>query len=180
MPGSPMSMNTTSGENPASFASATWQFSTEKLPAQADGDFFAVSRAYFRRENDGKQFVLVPLAEGAKLNVGDELEVHLSLRTKHAAEYVHLRDPRAAGFEPENAVSAYRWDLGVGYYQEIRDSGANFFFADLPVREYPLAYRVRASMTGTFHVGPATVQSIYAPEFSAYSAGATLVVGAMP
>ena len=162
------------------FASATWQFSTEKLPAQAQGDFFAVSRTYFRRENDGKEFVLVPLAEGAKVNVGDELEVHLSLRTKHAAEYVHLRDPRGAGFEPENAVSAYRWDLGVGYYQEIRDSGANFFFADLPVGEYPLAYRVRASMTGTFHVGPATVQSIYAPEFSAYSTGARLTVGPTP
>ncbi len=162
------------------FASATWQFSTEKVPAQDHGDFFTVSRTYFRRENNGKEFVLAPLAEGAKLNVGDELEVHLSLRTKHAAEYVHLRDPRGAGFEPENAVSAYKWDLSAGYYEEIRDSGANFFFADLPVGEYPLTYRVRASMAGTFHVGPATVQSIYAPEFSAYSAGAALTVRPAP
>lgn len=162
------------------FASATWQFSTEKVPTQASGDFFSVSRAYFRRAHDGKGVVLTPLADGAKLNVGDELEVHLSLRTKHAAEYVHLRDPRGAGFEPEDAVSGYRWDLGVGYYQEIRDSGVNFFFDSLPVGEYPLMYRVRASMAGTFHVGPATVQSIYAPEFNAYSAGAALTVGSPP
>jgi uncharacterized protein YfaS (alpha-2-macroglobulin family) len=108
------------------------------------------------------------------------LEVHLSLGAKHAAEYVHVRDPRGAGFEPENALSGYRWELGVAYYQEIRDSGANFFFADLPAGEYPLSYRVRASMAGTFHVGPATVQSVYAPEFGAYSAGAALTVGLSP
>ena len=47
--------------------------------------------------------------------------MQLSLRTKHAAEYVHLRDPRAAGFEPENAVSSYKWDLGIAWYEETRD-----------------------------------------------------------
>src|SRR5262249_45339414 len=31
------------------FASATWHFSTEKLPAEARGDFFHVERSYFRR-----------------------------------------------------------------------------------------------------------------------------------
>jgi len=162
------------------FASATWQFSTEQPPTRAEGDFFEVSRTYFRRAHDGNEVLLAPLADGAKLAVGDEVEVHLSLRTRHAAEYVHLRDPRGAGFEPENATSGYRWNLGAAYYQEIRDSGANFFFDELPVGEYPLAYRVRASMAGTFHVAPATVQSIYAPEFNAYSAGATLTVNASP
>ena len=31
-------------------------------------------------------------------------------------------------------------------------------------------------MAGTFRVGPATVQSMYAPEFNAYSAGAMLTI----
>ena len=34
------------------FASATWHFSTEKLPAEERGDFFSVSRSYFQRETD--------------------------------------------------------------------------------------------------------------------------------
>jgi len=159
------------------FASATWHFSTETPPKEERGDFFAVSRSYFRRENNGKEFTLSPLREGATLKPGDELEVHLSLRSKHAAEYVHLRDPRGAGFEPENAVSRYKWDLGLSYYEETRDSGANFFFSALPAGEYTFKYRVRANMAGTFQVGPATVQSIYAPEFNAYSTGAVLKVG---
>ncbi|MFP2908131.1 alpha-2-macroglobulin family protein [Pyxidicoccus sp. 3LFB2] len=159
------------------FASATWHFSTEKLPEEERGDFFQVSRRYFRREREGREAVLQPLSEGAALKPGDEVEVHLSLRTKHAAEYVHLRDPRAAGLEPENVQSRHRWDLGIVWYEETRDSGTNFFFEWLPAGEYTFKYRVRANMAGTFRVGPATVQSMYAPEFTAYSTGAVLTVG---
>lgn len=158
------------------FASATWHFSTEKLPPEERGDFFHVSRRYFLRQNTGKEFVLKPLADGARLSPGDEVEVQLSLRSKHEAEYVHLRDPRAAGLEPENQVSRYKWDLGIGWYEEIRDSGTNFFFDRLPPGEYTFKYRLRANMAGTFRVGPATVQSMYAPEFNAYSAGDVLRV----
>jgi uncharacterized protein YfaS (alpha-2-macroglobulin family) len=158
------------------FASATWQFSTEQLPAEAHGDFFSVSRRYFKRETGGREATLTPIKPGAALAVGDEVEVQIALRTKHAAEYVHLRDPRGAGFEPEHAVSSYRYDLGISWYQETRDSGANFFFESLPAGEYTFKYRLRASMAGTFRIGPATVQSMYAPEFNAYSAGSTITV----
>ncbi len=158
------------------FASATWHFSTDRAVEAESGDFFQVSRRYFKRETQGKEVVLKPLADGTPLAVGDQIEVQLSLRSKHEAEYVHLRDPRAAGLEPENAVSRFRWDLGIVWYEETRDSGSNFFFERLPVGEYTFKYRLRANMAGTFRVGPATVQSMYAPEFNAYSAGAVLTV----
>ncbi len=158
------------------FASATWHFSTEKLPEKDRGDFFSVSRRYFRRAAGAGGFTLQPIAEGAAVKPGDEVEVQITLASKHAAEYVHLRDPRAAGLEPEDLVSGYRWDLGVGRYQEARDSGTNFFFEQLPAGEFTLKYRLRANLSGVFRVGPATVQSMYAPEFAAYSAGATLRV----
>ena len=158
------------------FASATWNFSTEKPPAEDRGDFFAVSRRYFKREASASGFTLAPLAEGATLVPGDEVEVQIALSAKHAAEYVHLRDPRAAGLEPGVVVSGYKWDLGISWYEETRDSGTNFFFERLPAGQYTLKYRVRANMAGTFKVGPATVQSLYAPEFNAYSSGAIVTV----
>jgi uncharacterized protein YfaS (alpha-2-macroglobulin family) len=158
------------------FASASWHFSTEKLPEEDRGDFFSVSRKYFKRQPTASGFVLQPLAEGAVLVAGDQVEVRISLRAKQAAEYVHLRDPRAAGLEPENVLSRYKWDLGISWYEETRDSGSNFFFEWLPAGEYAFQYRLRANMAGTFKVGPATVQSMYAPEFAAHSAGATLSV----
>jgi uncharacterized protein YfaS (alpha-2-macroglobulin family) len=160
------------------FASATWSFSTEALPKESRGDLFQVSRTYFKREKGPKDVSLKPLADGTKIEVGDEVEVQLSIRSKAAAEYVHLKDPRGAGFEPEGAVSKFRWNLGIGWYEEYRDSGTNFFFEQLPAGEYTFKYRVRASMAGNFRVGPATLQSMYAPEFTAYSAGHQLPVAA--
>ncbi|RKH71931.1 alpha-2-macroglobulin family protein [Corallococcus aberystwythensis] len=162
------------------FASATWHFSTEELPKEERGDFFQVSRRYFVRIREGTQTLLRPLSDGARLHPGDEVEVQLSLRLKHAAEYVHLRDPRAAGLEPENAQSRHKWDLGIVWYEETRDSGTNFFFEQLPVGEYTFKYRLRANLAGTFRVGPATVQSMYAPEFTAYSTGTVLTVDKAP
>ena len=159
------------------FASATWSYATDRLPEEGSGDFFHCKRTYFRRENDGHGFVLRPLADGAKLAVGDELEVQLDIASKHDAEYVHLRDPRGAGLEPVSTSSHWGWDLGLSYYEEVRDSGENFFFERLPVGAYTFKYRVRAATAGTFRVGPATLQSMYAPEFNAYSAGHVIEVG---
>ncbi|MEO6951698.1 MAG: alpha-2-macroglobulin family protein [Polyangia bacterium] len=159
------------------FASATWSFATDRLPTEGSGDFFHCKRTYFRRENDGHGFVLKPLADGAKLSVGDELEVQLDIESKHDAEYVHLRDPRGAGMEPVSTRSHWGYDLGLSYYEEVRDSGENFFFERLPTGAYTFKYRVRAATAGTFRVGPATLQSMYAPEFNAYSAGHILEVG---
>jgi uncharacterized protein YfaS (alpha-2-macroglobulin family) len=156
------------------FASATWHFSTEHLPEEDRGDYLRLSRSYFKRVNTGKEFALQPLREGAVLAPGDEVEIHLSLTSKHPMEYVHLRDPRAAGFEPSTSLSRHKWDLGISWYEEIRDSGTNFFFENIPQGEYTFKYRIRATTAGTFKVAPATVQPMYAPEFSAYSSGASL------
>ncbi len=156
------------------FASATWHFSTERPPAEDRGGLLQVSRTYFRRMASEKGAQLQPLAEGAALAPGDEVEVHLSLRAKHEIDYVHLRDPRAAGLEPISTTSGFKWNLGLGYYEEIRDSASNFFFEQLPAGEYTFSYRLRVAMAGTFKLGPATVQSMYAPELTAYSTGATL------
>ncbi len=184
VPGSeidPETMSTVTVEKSSkgfAFASATWHFSTEKLPDEARGDLFSVTRTYYRRAAKGDEFVLEPLAEGTRIEAGDQVEVHLSIRARHAAEYVHLRDPRGAGFEPETLHSQYKWDLGIVWYEEVRDSGTNFFFEWLPAGEYTFRYRLRANMAGTFRVGPATLQSMYAPEFAAYSAGDRLEVAA--
>ena len=153
------------------FSSATWHFSTERLPKSAQGDFFQVTRRFFKRVQKNKQWTLLPLQEGAKINIGDQLEVQLSLRAKHSAEFVHLRAPRGAGFEPVEQTSGYRWDTGIGYYQTMRDSGTNYFFERLPAGEFSFKYRLRATTAGEYRVAPASVQSIYAPEFNAYSRG---------
>ncbi len=158
------------------FASATWHFSTEQLPEEARGDYLLLSRSYYKRVNTGREFVLQPITKNISLETGDEVEVHLSITSKHPMEYVHLRDPRGAGFEPTSNLSRHKWDLGISWYEEIRDSGTNFFFERLPQGEYTFKYRIRATTAGTFKVAPATIQPMYAPEFAGYSSGALLQI----
>jgi len=158
------------------FATASWHFSTEKLPEHGDGDLFTVERKLYLRSLENGTWTLKPLEEGRNVAVGDQVEVELRIRARHEAEYVHLRDPRASGFEPESLHSGYRWNLGVATYEEIRDSGENFFFENLPAGEYTFRYRIRATMAGRFKLAPAVLQSMYAPEFGAYSAGQVLEV----
>ena len=158
------------------FASANWQFSTEKLPAASVGDFLSIDRKFYLRDRTKKDVVLKPLTDGQVVRVGDEVEVHLSLRSKHPVGYVHLRDPRGAGFEPVDGTSKHKWDLGLYWYEEIRDSGTNFFFESLPQGEYTFKYRLRAATAGDFKLSPATVQPMYATEFAAYSSGVRLKV----
>jgi uncharacterized protein YfaS (alpha-2-macroglobulin family) len=158
------------------FASATWSFATDELPREARGDLFHVERRWFRRQRHGEETTLVPLADGERLAVGDEVEIQLAIRARAAAEYVHLRDPRPAGLEPGVARSGWRWDLGIAHYEATRDSATSFFFERLPAGEYTLRYRLRANVAGEFRAAPAELQSMYAPEFVAYSAGGRLVV----
>jgi len=153
------------------FASATWQYATDRLPAEARGDVLAVNRAYFRVDKSGLETKLVPIADATQVDIGEEVEVHLLLRARADMDYIHLRDPRAAGFEPSTNTSHHQWDFGIAWYEEVRDSGTNFFFEHIPRGEYTLKYRVRASMVGTFKVAPATAQPMYAPEFAGFSAG---------
>ncbi len=158
------------------FASATWHYSTEKLPKEAVGDFFKVNRKFFKRVPEKSGMKLFPIKEGDEVQIGDEVEVQLSLTTKHQSEYVHLRDPRAAGFEPVDQVSQHKWDLGIYWYEEIRDNGTNFFFERLPHGQYTFKYRIRASIAGKFRAGPAMIQPLYAPEFVGFSEGHELKI----
>ena len=76
------------------------------------------------------------------------------------------------------AVIVLTNDAHDRYRAACMRSGADFFFESLPQGEYTFKYRLRVNMKGSFRVGPATVQSMYAPEFTAYTAGNVLTVAA--
>ncbi len=115
--------------------------------------------------------VLTALAEGAKLKPGDRLKVRIEIRVDRAMEYVHLKDMRAAGFEPTNVLSQYKWQGGLGYYESTKDLATHFFIDYLPkgtfVFEYPLVVSHRGDMSN----GITTMQCMYAPEFTSHSMG---------
>jgi uncharacterized protein YfaS (alpha-2-macroglobulin family) len=102
--------------------------------------------------------------------VGDQIEVQLKVNTKSQFEYMHLKDPKAAGFEAETLLSGWKYDK-LTFYEEPRDSLTNFFISWLPHGEYIMIYRLRPTKPGVYKIGAATLQSMYSPDMTAHSGG---------
>lgn len=115
--------------------------------------------------------VITPVTDKTVLHPGDRIKVRVELSVDRAMEFVHLKDMRASGFEPENVISQYKYQGGLGYYESTRDAATNFFFAYLPKGSYVFEYPLRVSHKGDFSNGITSVQCMYAPEFAAHSQG---------
>jgi uncharacterized protein YfaS (alpha-2-macroglobulin family) len=113
----------------------------------------------------------VAIKEGDELKTGDKVVVRMELRSDRDMEYLHLKDMRAASMEPVNVLSGYKWQGGLGYYESTRDASTNFFISYLPKGTYVFEYPLFITHTGIFSVGIASIQCMYAPEFSSHSAG---------
>jgi uncharacterized protein YfaS (alpha-2-macroglobulin family) len=111
------------------------------------------------------------------VNIGDKIVVRIVLTVDRDMEYVHMRDQRAASFEPVNAISAYEYKGGLGYYQTTKDASTDFFFDYLHKGKYGFEYGLIASQAGEFSNGRAIIECYYAPEFSSHSGGLRVKVG---
>ncbi|GGF48366.1 alpha-2-macroglobulin family protein [Echinicola rosea] len=105
------------------------------------------------------------------IKVGDLVKVRIEIKVDRDMEFVHLKDMRAAGFEPVNVLSSYQYQDGLGYYESTRDASTNFFFERLNKGVYVFEYQLRANNAGIFSNGISTIQCMYAPEFSSHSDG---------
>ena len=120
--------------------------------------------------------VLEALDDGAKLQVGDKVRARVELRVDRAMEYVHLKDARAAGFEPVNVLSQYKYQDGLGYYESTTDAATNFFISYLRPGNYVFEYTLNATLAGDYSHGVTSIQCMYAPEYSSHSEGMRVVI----
>ena len=143
---------------------------------QQGGALNIEKKLFVERISADGQKSLQPLTEVAQLFVGDKIVSRLTARLDRTMDFVQLKDQRGACFEPENSLSGYRWNNGVGYYAEVEDAGTNFFFDHLGKGVYVLEHSYRVARGGTYETGLATVQCAYAPEYASHSAGGTVII----
>ena len=134
-----------------------------------------LKKQLFKEEISDRGPVITPIENGA-VKVGDKLKVRIELKVDRDMEYVHLKDMRAAGFEPINVMSHYKWQDGMGYYESTKDAATNFFISYLPKGTYVFEYPLRVAHEGDFSNGITTIQCMYAPEYTAHSEGVRLIV----
>lgn len=135
-----------------------------------------LKREYFKKINSSKGSSLEKLSGGNKLNVGDILTVKIQINVDRPMEFIHLKDMRASNLEPTAVLSGYRYSAGLSYYMETKDVVTNFFIDYLPRGKYTIEYDLRVQQAGSYSAGLANIQSMYAPEFGAHSAGLRLAV----
>lgn len=147
---------------------AQYQEEIDKV-APVNKELSVEKRLFIERMTEGKP-QLIPLTGETKAKVGDKVITRLTVRTDRDVDFVHLKDQRAACFEPYNALSGYRNQGGAGYYLSIKDASTDFFFDNLRKGTYVFEQAYYVVRTGDYSSGIATLQSMYAPEFSAHSA----------
>ncbi len=121
--------------------------------------------------------VMKPLSEGTSLSVGDRVRVRIILETDRHMEYVHLKDMRAASFEPRKQLSGAEYQEGLSFYRSTTDAAMNFFFGYLPKGTFVFEYDLNVTQAGTFSNGISQLQCMYAPEFTTHSEGVRLEIG---
>lgn len=110
------------------------------------------------------------------LQVGDRVKVQLTIHSRRNIEYVAIIDERPAAFEPADQLPGWLWSQGAGFYRENRDAYTALHIVSLAPGTYQLTYEMNVNTAGTYSSGVATIQSQYAPELSAHSAGTAIQV----
>ncbi|MEM6720468.1 MAG: MG2 domain-containing protein [Bacteroidota bacterium] len=153
-----------------------WQYFEDLDKITTAETSLKLSKKLFKRTYDNTGEVITEIDENTKLELGDLVRVRIELRNDRPMEFVHMKDMRAAGFEPVNVLSQYKWQDGLGYYESTKDASTNFFFDYLPKGIFVFEYDLRVNNKGDFSNGISTIQSMYAPEFSSHSEGVRVKV----
>ena len=119
---------------------------------------------------------LQKITGNSPLKIGDKVTVRMILNTDRNMEFIHLKDMRAAGFEPVDVLSGYQWKNNLGYYQVTKDASTNFYIEYMPKGKYVFEYDYVANASGKFSNGITTLQNYYAPQMNAHTQGTKVVI----
>ncbi len=173
-----VSVQASAKETSGSWGAVYWQYfeDLDKITSSAETRMpLQLKKGLFVERLSATGPVLEPVGS-APLKVGDKLKVRIELRVDRDMEYVHMKDSRAAGAEPVNVLSSYKWQGGMGYYEATKDASTHFFFDQLYKGTYVFEYPLFVTHEGNFSAGIATIQCMYAPEFAAHSEGKRIEV----
>lgn len=158
------------------WGSLYWQYFEDLDKITSAETPLKLQKKIFKKKYTATGEELSAITAETELKVGDLVRIRIELRSDRDMEFVHMKDMRAAGLEPINVLSGYKWQDGLGYYESTKDASTNFFFDFLPKGIYVFEYDLRVNNAGNMSNGITTIQSMYAPEFSSHSEGQRISV----
>jgi len=157
--------------NVVAWGALYWQYFEDMSKIKSSETNLRLKKQLYIESMSGAKKVLTPVTSVSPIKIGDKIIARIELKTDRNLEYVHLKDMRGSGFEPVNVLSQYKWQDGFGYYESTKDVATHFFIDYLAKGSYVFEYPLRATTRGGFDNGIATIQCMYAPEFTSHSEG---------
>lgn len=161
----------TKKQNSVAWGALYWQYFENLDKITPHETPLTLTKKLYIERNSSTGKILEPITDSSPIKIGDKIKVRVVLNTDRNLEYVHLKDMRAASFEPTNVISRYKWQDGLGYYESTKDASTNFFMDFVSKGTYVFEYDLIASQEGNFSNGVTTIQCMYAPEFTSHSEG---------
>lgn len=153
-----------------------WQYTEKPDKITSSNTSVQLKREYFILKHTDAGDLLTAVDAQHHPKTGDLIKVVIYMAADRDFDYIHLKDMRPSGTEPADALSSFKYQDGLYYYQEVKDAAINFFFDHLKKGNYVFEYSLRAVQPGNYATGITTLQSMYAPEFGAHSNGARMVI----
>jgi len=138
-----------------------------------------IERSYARVTQANGKAAQEPLADGATVKSGDEIQVTLKVLADRPHRYLIIEDPMPAGFEavrePRRQWYGRHWNYWYAN-KEYRDEKVDIAVTYLPQGERTVTYVMRAETPGKFRILPTLVWNMYRPGEGGNSAGMTIEV----
>jgi len=153
-----------------------WQYYEDLDKIKSSESYISITKQLYKKVKTENGEQLIKINENSPLKVGDKVTVRMILNTDRNMEFIHLKDMRAAGFEPLDVISGYEWKNNLGYYQSTKDASTNFYIEYMPKGKYVFEYDYVANASGKFSNGITTLQNYYAPQMNAHTQGSDVVI----
>ncbi|MFC4162418.1 alpha-2-macroglobulin [Epilithonimonas zeae] len=153
-----------------------WQYYEDLDKIKSSESYISITKELYKKVKTENGEQLIKINENSPLKVGDKVTVRMILNTDRNMEFIHLKDMRAAGFEPLDVISGYQWKNNLGYYQSTKDASTNFYIEYMPKGKYVFEYDYVANASGKFSNGITTLQNYYAPQMNAHTQGTSVLI----
>ncbi|MDN5423055.1 MAG: hypothetical protein L0G07_06580, partial [Chryseobacterium sp.] len=153
-----------------------WQYYEDLDKIKSSENYISVTKELYKKVKTVNGEELQKISADKPLKIGDKVTVRMILNTDRAMEFIHIKDMRAAGFEPTDVLSGYQWKNSLGYYQSTKDASTNFYIQYMPKGKYVFEYDVISNAAGKFSNGITTMQNYYAPQMNAHTKGTNVQI----
>ena len=158
------------------FGACYWQYLEAPEQVTSFGDGLTISRTLLHRPGEGNGSYAEPVTAENPMRLGERITVRLVIRSDRELEYVHVKDPRTAAFEPVDVHERRGGNNGAWWVESPRDAAEHFFLDRLPQGTVIIEYDLFVTQTGAFSHAPATVECMYAPGHRGQSGGERVTV----